>query len=196
LRQFILAKPSGVLFYDDTIGHQRNLKNISGFSIHDQPTTESLLPLSIIKEIITNKIIGCNIAPAATKNRGQMLEKIFANALGYNIDDNELLAGGYPDLRNQAMEVKIQDSSTVDLGKFSPEFEITVPDCGNFTTRNMRYFIALTNPETNIVEGAILCQGNKLGLHFTYVSKKSYKCQRSIPMSFFEDIQGLSVFNP
>ena len=30
---------------------------------------------------------------------------------------NELLVGGYPDLRNQVLEVKIQDSPTVDLGQ-------------------------------------------------------------------------------
>jgi len=125
-----------------------------------------------------------------------MLEEIFANALGYSIDDGELLAGGYPDLCNQALEVKIQDSPTVNLGKFSPEFEVKIPGCSGFTTRNMRYFIALTNPETNIIEGAVLCQGSKLGLHFTYVPEESYKCQRSIPMNFFEDIQGRSVFNP
>ncbi len=196
LRQFVLKEPSSILFYDDAIGHELNLKNLSRFSIRDQPTSESLLPLSIIKGIVIDKIIGRNIAPAATKNRGQMLEEIFADALGYSIRDDELLAGGYPDLLNQALEVKIQDSPTVDLGKFSPEFELKVPDCRGFTTRNMRYFIALTNPKTNIVEGAVLCQGSNLGLHFTYVAKESYKCQRSIPMRFFEVIQGQSVFNP
>jgi len=197
-RQSVLSNPNGLLFYDDDnlVGNKANIENLSGFSIHDQPTAESLLPLSTIKDIVINRIIGQFIAPAATKNRGQMLEEIFATVLGYNINDNELLAGGYPDIRNQALEVKIQDSPTVDLGKYSPEFEDTIIDCGGFTTRNMRYLIALTNPETNIVEGAVLCAGNKLGLHFTYVSKKSYKCQRSIPMAFFEDIQGLSVFNP
>lgn len=195
-RQLVLEKENGILFYDDNIGNNENIKNLSHFSIHDKPTNESLLPLSKIKEIIINKIIGCKISPAATKNRGQMLEEIFANAIGYNISETELLAGGYPDIRNQALEVKIQDSPTVDLGKFSPEFEISVPDCDDFTTRNIRYFIALTNPETSIVEGAVLCSGSKLGLHFTYVPEESYKCQRSIPMSFFEGIQGRSVFNP
>ena len=72
-----------------------------------------------------------------------MLEEIFADALGYSIRDDELLAGGYPDLRNQALEVKTQDSPTVDLGKFSPEFELEVPDCRGFTTRNMRYHALL-----------------------------------------------------
>jgi len=196
LRRFVLKEPSAILFYDDAIGHHHNLKNLSRFSIHDQPTSESVLPLSIIKNIVINKIIGSNIAPAATKNRGQMLEEIFANALGYSIDDCEFLAGVYPYIRNQALEVKIQDSQTVDLGKFSPEFKVKVPNCNGFTTRNIRYFIALTNPETNIIEGAVLCQGSKLGLHFTYVPEESYKCQRSIPMNFFKDIQGRSVFNP
>lgn len=198
LRQSVLSKPKGLLFYDDNnlVGDKANLENLSEFSIHDKPTAESLLPLSTIKEIVIDKIIGQPIAPAATKNRGQMLENFFATALGYSIDDDELLAGGYPDICNQALEVKIQDSPTVDLGKYSPEFENSIPNCDGFTTRNMRYFIALTNPETNIIEGAVLCPGNKLGLHFTYVSEESYKCQRSIPMAFFEGIKGQSVFNP
>ena len=197
LRQLILSKPNGLLFYDDNlVGNKANIENLSNFSIHNQPTSESLLPLSTIKGIVIDKIIGQSIAPAATKNRGQRLEEIFATALGYNIVDDELLAGGYPDINNQALEVKIQDSPTVDLGKYSPEFEITIPNCGDFTTRNIRYLIALTNPETNIIEGAVLCPGKKLGLHFTYVPEESYKCQRSIPMTFFEDIKGLSVFNP
>ena len=169
---------------------------MSKFSIHDELTEKAILPLSKIKDIVIDSIIGQSIAPAATKNRGQMLEEIFATALGYTISDDELLAGGYPDIRNQALEVKIQDSPTVDLGKYSPEFEEVVPKCGGFTTCNMRYFIALANPETNIVEGAVLCSGNKLGLHFTYVPEESYKCQRSIPMKFFKSIQGQSVFNP
>ena len=196
-RQFVLSKQNSLLFFnDDSVGNKANLESLSQFSIHDQPTAKSLLPLSTIKEIVINKVVGMSIAPATTKNRGQMLEEAFATALGYCINDKELLAGGYPDIRNQALEVKIQDSPTVDLGKYSPEFEKIIPDCGNFTTRNIRYFIALTNPETNKIEGAILCAGKKLGLHFTYVPRESYKCQRAISMSFFEDIKGQSVFNP
>lgn len=196
LRQTILSKPNGLLFYGDNFGNEVNINNLSNFSIHGQPTSTSLLPLSTIKKIVVDKILGQCITPASTKNRGQMLEDLFAKTLGYNIPNNELLAGGYPDINNQALEVKIQDSPTVDLGKYSPEFEKTIPACNDFTTRNMRYFIALTNPVTNIIEGAVLCPGYKLGSHFTYVPRESYKCQRSIPMSFFEGIKGQSVFNP
>ncbi|MGV6809605.1 MAG: nuclease [bacterium] len=197
-RKSVLAEENGILFYHDdkAIGDKNNIKHLANKSIHDEPSNHSLIPLSIIKDIIIEKVVGQSIAPAATKNRGQMLEEIIANALGYTVKEGELLAGGYPDIRNQALEVKIQDSPTVDLGKYSPEFEDSIASCNGFTTRSMRYMIALTNPETNIVEGAILCPGNKLGLHFTYVSEESYKCQRSIPMSFFEENLGQSVFNP
>lgn len=197
-RQMVLSKDDRILFYEDdeSIGVENNLGNLSGYSIHDAPSESSLLPLSTIKAIVIEKIIDQYVAPAATKNRGQMLEEKIANALGYTVREDELLAGGYPDIRNQALEVKIQDSPTVDLGKYSPGFNEAIADCGDFTTRNMRYLIALTNPETNIVECVVLCPGNKLGLHFTYISEESYKCQRSIPMAFFEKNQGYSVFNP
>lgn len=197
-RQAVLSKQDGILFYHDnkSIGDKENINNTPNHSIHDKPSDDSLLPLSVIKDIVKEKIIGQSISPAATKNRGQMLEEIIANALGYTVKEEELLAGGYPDIRNQALEIKIQDSPTVDLGKYSPEFEDSITDCNGFTTRNMRYLIALTNPQTNIVEGVVLCPGSKLGLHFTYVPEESYKCQRSIPMSFFEGYQGQSIFNP
>jgi hypothetical protein len=197
-RQSVLSRENRILFYDDDIpiGDKSNIDNISRKSIHDSPSSDSLLPLSVINDIVKKDIIGQSISPAATKNRGQMLEEKIANALGYTVNPGELLAGGYPDIRNQALEVKIQDSLTVDLGKYSPEFEDVITDCDNFTTRNMRYLIALTNPETNLIEGVVLCPGNKLGLHFTYVPEESYKCQRSIPMKFFEKSEGLSVFNP
>ncbi len=152
-RQSVLAKPNSLLFYDDDkkVGKASNIGNLSDVSVRDEPTEETLLPLSEIKKIVINSIIGQSIAPSATKTRGQKLEGKFATALGYTISDDELLIGELPDIRNQAIEVKIQDSPTVDLGKYSPEFEKVVPECGGFTTRNIRYFIALTNPKTNII---------------------------------------------
>ncbi len=197
-RSLIISKPNHILFYDDNddIGNNNNINNIHKFSIHDEPSDESLLPLKKIKEIIVDKVIGKVIQPGATKNRGQELEEIIANALGYTISEKELLAGGYPDIRNQALEVKLQDSPTVDLGKYSPEYEETIHKCTGFNTRNMRYLIVLTNSETNIIEGVVLSSGSKLGKHFTYIAEKSYKCQRSIPMSFFDGLKGTSTFNP
>jgi len=196
MRQMVIDSRDSILFYPDMLGRKSNLSNLKNFSIHDEPTSDSLLSMESIKEIVIDKIIGQKIPPASTKNRGQLLENIFAKALGYELLDTEALAGGYPDIRNQALEIKIQDSPTVDLGKYSPEFEELVPNCGGFTTKTMRYCIVLTNSKTYIVEGIVLAIGDKLGENFTYIANKSYKSQRSIPMSFFEGIKGKSIFNP
>ncbi len=116
--------------------------------------------------------------------------------LGYETKENELLYGAFPDIRNQLLEVKVQDTQTVDLGKFSPEKEEIVIAESKLTTFDVRYLIALTNPKTEIIEGIILSPGEKLGELFSYVSNESYKCQRSIPMTFFNRYYGKVVFNP
>jgi hypothetical protein len=106
------------------------------------------------------------------------------------------LYGAFPDIPNQLLEVKVQESPTVDLGKFTPENEEMVMEDLGFTTFDVRYLIALTNPVTGIIEGVILSPGEKLGEVFSYVSSVSYKCQRSIPMDFFDSHYGEVVFNP
>jgi hypothetical protein len=106
------------------------------------------------------------------------------------------LVGEFPDIKNQLLEVKVQDSPTVDLGRYSPVIEEIIFKDLNFTTHDVRYLIALTNPKTEIIEGIVLAPGEKLGEVFSHVSDKSYKCQRSIPMQFFDNYYGKTVFNP
>jgi len=124
------------------------------------------------------------------------LERKVLELLGYATAKEDLLHGAFPDIPNQLLEVKVQDSQTVDLGKFTPETEEIINEELNITTFDIRYLIALTNPDTEIIEGIILSPGEKLGDVFSYVSDKSYKCQRSIPMSFFELYKGKVVINP
>ena len=62
--------------------------------------------------------------------------------------------------------------------------------------KDVRYLIALVSKDTGIIEGLVLCPGKRLGDHFSYVSDSNYKCQRGIPMSFFDRYDGLSVYNP
>jgi len=128
-----------------------------------------------------------------TKQRGQELERVVAYQLGYK-KTQKMLEGGYPDIRNQMLEVKVQDSPTIDLGKYSPQFEEQIN--ADFTTRTVRYLIALTDSISGSIEGVILCPEGELGKNFTYVTEKSFKCQRSIPMSFFERYKGQVVYNP
>ena len=94
----------------------------------------------------------------------------------------------------QMLEIKVQDSPTIDLGRYSPQFEEQINN--NFTTRTIRYLIALTNCVNGAIDGLIICPGEELGKYFTYVAEKSFKCQKSIPMSFFEQYKGDVVFNP
>ena len=161
-------------------------------SIKDEPN--KVLPIEIIDERISDKLIGKKLdISLSTKQRGQQLERMVAYQLGYS-GKQDSLEGGYPDIRNQMLEVKVQDSPTIDLGKYSPQFEEQIND--NFTTRTIRYLIALTNAMDGAIDGLIMCPGEELGKSFTYVAEKSFKCQRSIPMNFFEEFKGQVVFNP
>jgi hypothetical protein len=165
-------------------------------SMLEEPELKNLYSITLLKKVVAEKLIGKKLDAAATKNRGQDLERKTLELLGYAGNTGDLLYGGFPDIKNQLLEVKVQDSPTVDLGKFSPEKEEFVIKEMNITTFDVRYLIALTNPKTEIIEGVILSPGEKLGEIFSYVSDQSYKCQRTIPMAFFDKYYGKSVFNP
>lgn len=155
-----------------------------------------VLPLEIILEKVAKPLIGRNIDGAETKNRGQSLEQIILEELGYVLDDINLLEGQYPDIKNQLLEVKIQDSPTIDLGKYSPEEDTIIFPRLGITAKDVRYIIVLMNPNTNLVEGVILMAGRDLGKHLSYVDGISGKCQRSIKMRLLDPYKGKSLFNP
>jgi len=198
-RKKIYEKGDKIQSFPDT-------KKLSYYITHDyispeagmveDPELKKLYSISLLKKIVAEKLIGYKLDTSATKTRGQALERKVIELLGYNIKENATLYGGFPDIRNQLLEVKVQDSPTVDLGKFSPEKEEIVIAKENLTTFDIRYLIALTNPKTDIIEGIILSPGARLGELFSYVSSESYKCQRSIPMAFFDKYHGKCVFNP
>lgn len=198
-RQLVLEMTPPVLFYPDESPIagtfcDRIIKQTS--RIHESPAPATTLGLEVIRKVVASQLIGRRIEPNATKTRGQQLEQVVAAALGYNVTDGDVLIGGYPDVRHQALEVKIQDAPTVDLGRYSPQFDEPVEGCPGFSTQSVRYLIALTDPKTGICQGAILCPGRRLAEHFVYVADKSFKCQRTMPMAFFDRFDGQSVFNP
>ncbi len=165
---------------------------VGDVNIKDEP--EKVLPIETIHQQITKKLLGEKLdISLSTKQRGQQLERMVAHQLGYKkLQDG--LEGGYPDIRNQMLEVKVQDSPTIDLGRYSPQFEEQINE--DFTTRTIRYLIALTDALNGEIDGIVLCPGDELGKHFTYVAEKSFKCQRSIPMNFFDEYKGQVVYNP
>lgn len=164
--------------------------------IRDAPARGTVLQLTTVRDLVIPALLGRRIEPGATKNRGQELELMVAQLLGYRPDKSDLLIGGFPDIRHQALEVKLQDAPTVDLGRYSPQFDEPVESCPGFTTQSIRYLIVLMDANSHDCRGIVLCPGDRLGEHFTYVADKSFKCQRSIPMAFFDKWAGKSVFNP
>lgn len=199
IRNRIYESSDKILFFPDTNKLAKLTKNSfesPKSNMVDKPSVQEIFSLELIKEKVAKVLVGEKLESAATKNRGQALERRVLDLLGYSNNKEEQLYGAFPDIRNQLLEVKVQDSQTVDLGKFSPEFEDVIIEELNLTTRDVRYLIVLTNPETEIIDGVILLPGAKLGDEFSYVSDKSYKCQRSIPIDFFDKYKGQSVFNP
>jgi len=199
VRQQVILREPPILYYPDTGPLAKKFKSsilTQTASIHESPTPGTTLRLSVIRDFVMSELVGKRIKTSATKNRGQQLEKIVASGLGYAVSDADALIGGYPDIRHQALEVKVQDAATVDLGRYSPQFDEPVEGCSGFSTQTIRYLIAFMNPKTSICEGAVICPGKRLGQHFVYVADKSYKCQRSIPMAFFNRFDGKAVFNP
>lgn len=195
-RKGIINAVSKCLFFDDTHSVSAHTQK-SFFKITDSistlPKSGKLLSIDVIRQKVVGSLCGRKLMNADTKTRGQELERIVATLLGYKVDDK--LVGGYPDIPNQLLEIKVQDSPTVDLGKYSPSNPVVIEDKLSLTTADVRYLIALTD-KSGIIEGVVLCPGNKLGDTFTFVNGTNYKCQRSIPMSFFDSLSGKSVFNP
>ncbi|MBN2758358.1 MAG: hypothetical protein JXR51_14385 [Bacteroidales bacterium] len=199
IREGIINQAEPILIEPDTakvkkIATSRNIILKTGFN--NPPTKNQIFSIEKLKTIISKNLIGFKIKADTTKNRGQALEEKCLLLLGYEKDTNSLLEGGYPDIRNQLLEIKIQDAQTIDLGKYSPEFEEIINDELQLTTKDVRYLIALTDKDDLIIKGIILMPGEALEKHFTYVSDTSFKCQRAIPMSFFQKYIGRSITNP
>ncbi len=198
-RKAVIESESHILLGKDTANM---LCKVSDSAIKNKekmtskPVIGELLSMRRLNELVAEKLIGQNLSASDTKTRGQSLEKKVIELLGYTDDNLEVLAGGYPDVPNQLLEVKVQDSPTIDLGKYSPELEDEFMVGEDYTTKDVRYLIALTNPKTGTIEGVVLMAGEQLGEYFSYIANVSYKCQRSIPMTFFERNRGKSVFNP
>ena len=196
-RDSIISSATKSIVMADT----ENMKSLLGVpddatltSIASTPIPKQILPIEEIANRTIDKLIGIKLDSMDTKNRGQALERKVANLLGYS--EESTLVGGYPDIYNQALEVKVQDSPTIDLGKETPVNPISIFDNLPITTEDVRYLVALTNSTTSVIEGIILAPGKEMENIFTMVNGTSFKCQRSIPMNFFEEHKGQSVFNP
>lgn len=197
IRQCIISAPKSMLIGQDTNKMKLLLAEkytTSKAELSDEPIPGKIFPISVLKNRVASKLIGLRLNAKNTKNRGQELERIVANLLGYNTASP--LVGGYPDIKNQALEIKVQESPTIDLGKETPSIP-SKPFTGlDITTEDVRYLIALTDPSSKIIKGVVLLSGSDIVEKFSLVGDTSYKCQRTIPMDFFNKHKGKSVYNP
>lgn len=195
-RKEIFQSPQSCFFRTDTQNmslYTTDIFSVPKCKLSEAPAKGEIMSLDCIKDKVVNSLIGTQLVVSDTKTRGQFLERVVANLLGYKTEDT--LVGGYPDIPNQLLEIKVQDSPTVDLGKYSPSSPVSINTEMALTTEDIRYLIALTNSD-GLIEGLILAPGALLVNAFSFVSDTNYKCQRSIPMSFFDDYYGQAVFNP
>lgn len=196
------SKRASILSQENNILLKKDSHNMSSYlaaqysvpesKLSDAPVPGKIFSLECIKEKV-KPLIGQRLESADTKTKGQSLERLVATQLGYL--ETDTLVGGYPDIPNQLLEIKVQDSPTVDLGKYSPMTPEIIDNKMLLTTEDVRYLIALTNSE-GIIEGIVLSSGKNLKDEFTFVKGTSFKCQRSIPMTFFDKYERQSVFNP
>ncbi len=190
-------KPS-ILFENDTLAIQkialRNKIKIQKVSIKEEPIKEDLYQLDVIRDTLSSRMIGMQLPELQTKNKGQLVEKEVIQLLGYNPEIDILMEGNYPDLRHQLLEIKVQDSPTVDLGKFSPILKTKGFTNLNVSTEDVRYFIALVDRKTKKITSLVIMPGKEFSKHFSDVPETSFKCQKGIPIDFFNKYSGKSIY--
>lgn len=190
-KQLIWTSPNNLAFFadDPSIANRLQWDARSATDFRIFPTArDKIMPISQIRSAIQS-LIGKRIISNSTRTRSLELERAVVKLLGYQVPDG--MYSEYPDVPNQLLEVKIQDSSTVDLGKYSPQDNQTIHS--NYTTESVRYLIAITQPVTDIIESIFLGPGSTLGNYFSFVPDKSVKYQRGIKMTNFQSGAGKVV---
>lgn len=95
-------------------------KNIRKYSPIDQPSSDTLIPINKIFNILKN-LLGLKLKDVGAdqeRNRGALLHQKICKELGYMFYAD---SGQFPDIRNQLLEIKLQTSPTVDLGLIKPD---------------------------------------------------------------------------
>lgn len=125
------------------------------------------------------------------RNRGGALHRLIARSLGYSSHADN---GRFPDIRHQLLEVKLQTSSTIDLGAISPDdndrLEFATSGGVPLHHRDVRYaiFFGIVAGDYVTLTGLSLVTGND----FFSVFEKfgglviNNKYQLPLPRGFFD----------
>lgn len=170
-------------------GHLTRFKN----SPTDQPTTETLLPISQIFERLQT-LVARRFTDAGhdqERNRGAQLHRLVCEKLGYESYQDD---GRFPDIRNQLLEVKLQTSPTIDLGLVRPDSQepLDVPRIQGMQARHCDVRYAIFRADTDGTEVTLthfyLTTGEAFFSRFPQFQGKviNKKLQIPLPGDFFD----------
>ena len=157
------------------------------------PESMALLPVATIYERLA-VLIGRSFSAVGftqERNRGGELHKLVCSSLGYTTYQDD---GRFPDIRHQLVEVKLQTSTTIDLGLVRPDSTglLDVPQVNGQQIRHcdVRYaiFYATNNGTTITLTHFFLTTGQDFFGRFSQFQGKvlNAKLQIPLPTSFFD----------
>ena len=165
-----------------------DLRNVSPI---DTPKSNHLLSIKTLFERL-KKLEGKRFADIGLdqeRNRGALIHQFALESLGYvNYSDS----GKFPDIINQLLEVKLQTSPTIDLGKIKPDSEEELSySLSNtiLTPKDIRYAIFGAIIENGVIQiKEILLTNGKNFFNFFKQFKgkeKNSKIQLVLPKNYF-----------
>ena len=165
------------------------------YSPVDVPTKTTILPISSVFEKLS-VLVGVtteHLGFTQERNRGAGLHKLICQALGYaDYHDN----GRFPDVRHQLLEVKLQTSTTIDLGLICPDSEALL-DIDMISGNQVRHcdvryaiFYGIMVNDAILITNFYLTTGKDFFLRFPKFGGKTInkKIQLHLPRSFFSII--------
>jgi len=158
----------------------------------DPPIAGILLPMKVIFERLTSLVghIFTDQGHDQERNRGMELHRMICRVLGYDTCSDD---GQFPDLRHQLLEVKLQTSSTIDLGLVPPNSKdpLDIPPIEGRPIRpcDVRYalFSAHIDDQQVILSHFYLTNGETFFSRFPQFQGKvvNKKLQIRLPSDFF-----------
>lgn len=197
----MISKGQSVLY------SEKDTDNVSEYISNVQPILHNVDPNSLphSKQLLSISEIFKRLLPIVGKsiiridaiqerNRGAELHKLICQHLGYNsYNDN----GAYPDITNQLIEIKLQTSPTIDLGKHCPNDGIVVvkDHLGKcFKSEDIRYVIFEGSvykdnfQEKILLKNLYIVTGMDFNIFFPLFKGKvtNSKLQIPLPSNFFD----------
>jgi hypothetical protein len=153
----------------------------------DFPIASSIFPIKEIYERLRS-LIGRTFPDAGIdqeRNRGAALHRLVCETLGYQIYADD---GQFPDIKAEALEVKLQTSSTIDLGLVTPNSiaPLDIPPIEGTQLRHCdcRYalFDAITDGSTVTIRRVYVTTGEAFFARFPQFGGKVRNTKRQIPL--------------